>query len=105
PISRYAQVRVAWHNIALKRGRSNPIMTGSGLGPAEMKHRACISQIQSEMSVLRMPVEIDNALANADMFDIQRLPRRRNLRREVQHIVPSFGFQAQHAMNRCGKKC
>src|SRR5438270_9304206 len=43
PISRYAQVRVAWHDIALKRDRSNTNMAGSGLGPAEMKHRACIS--------------------------------------------------------------
>ena len=51
-ISGYAQVRVACRDIALKRGRSNPILACSGLCPAEMKHGACITHIQSEMSVL-----------------------------------------------------
>src|ERR1017187_4772075 len=73
PISRYAQVRVAGHDIALKRSRITRIMAGSDLGPAEMKHRAYILQVQSEMSVLRMPVEIDDALANTHMFNTQRL--------------------------------
>ena len=72
-ISRYAQVRVAGHDIALKRSRITRIMAGSDLGPAEMKHRAYILQVQSEMSVLRMPVEIDDALANTHMFNTQRL--------------------------------
>jgi hypothetical protein len=51
-ISGYAQVRVACRNIALKRGRSNPILACSGLCPAEMKYGAFITHIQSEMSVL-----------------------------------------------------
>jgi len=51
-ISGYAQVRVACRNIALKQGRSNPIFACSGLRPAEMKHGACITHIQSEMSLL-----------------------------------------------------
>ena len=45
PISRYAQVRVTGHDIALKRSRSNRIMASSGLGPAKMKHRAYIPQV------------------------------------------------------------
>ena len=74
PISGYAQVRVARHDIALKRSRITRIMAGSDLCPAEMEHWAYIPQVQSEMSVLGMPLKIDNALAYPDMFDVHRLP-------------------------------
>src|ERR1039457_1599698 len=44
-ISRYAQVRVAGHNVALERGRRDLITAGSGLVPIEMKHRAYILHV------------------------------------------------------------
>src|SRR4051812_30906523 len=52
-----------------------------------------------------MPVEIDDAVSNADMFDLERLPGDRNLWIEMQHVFSSVGFQAEHAVDRCGKKC
>ena len=72
--SGYAHARVARHDIALKRGRSNRILAGSNLRPSEMKHWAYIFQIYSVMSLIRMPVEIDDALSYLYMFDMKRLP-------------------------------
>jgi hypothetical protein len=70
-VSGHSQERVAGHDIALKKDRSARITDGNGLGPPEMQCRACICQIQSEMSIIGMPIEIDDTLANAYMLEMQ----------------------------------
>ena len=95
-------VRVPSRDIAFKNAYN---LTGLSLGPAEMKHRTRVLQIYSEVSFLRMPVEIDDALSHLYMFDTHRLPGYRDLGGEVQDIVLTVGLQPQHAVDRCGKKC
>jgi hypothetical protein len=58
----------------LKGGRSDRNLDGLSLRPVKMKHWTCILQIYSEMSLIRVPVEIDGALPYLNMFDTQRLP-------------------------------
>ena len=40
-----------------------------------------------------MSVKIHDVVANEDMFDLERLPRGRNLWLEMQHVLSSIGLQ------------
>ena len=74
PDSGQAHACLPRHDVALKKGRSDRILASLTLRPAEMKHRTCILHVQSELSILQMPLEIDDALSNSYVFDKQRLP-------------------------------
>src|SRR5690348_1700436 len=71
------QTRIAGWNIAPEQRRSLPVVAGCGRGPDEMKRRPRIPQIEHLAAIFRMPVKVDDALADADVFDTDPRPRGR----------------------------